>query len=203
MSPRIGLHTHTVLQAAAEIADTRGLDEVTLAALAQKLDIRSPSLYNHINGLPGLRSKLAVYGLEQLLSVMNRAAVGVSGDEAVRAISEAYVAFVRMHPGLYDATLRAPDPESADWQRVGSDIVDLVLRVLQAYDLDGDAALHAVRGLRSLLHGFASLEQGGGFGLPLDLDVSFRLLIDTFLAGIHTMKQNQAGLFKEIDSISD
>ena len=26
------------------------------------------------------------------------------------------------------------------------------------------------RGLRSLMHGFVSLETGGGFGLPLDVD---------------------------------
>jgi hypothetical protein len=50
-----------------------------------------------------------------------------------------------------------------------------------------EAALHAIRGLRSVLHGFASLEQKGGFGLPLDLDVSFRLLVDAFLTGLHTV----------------
>lgn len=189
MSPRIGLDLPTILQAAAEMADTHGIEEVTLASLAQKLNIRSPSLYNHVHGLPGLRTKLAVYGLEQLLSVTTQAAVGRSGDDAVRAIGAAYVAFARSHPGLYDATLRAPDPNDPDVQRVGSAIVDLAIRVLNSYDLQGDAAIHAVRGLRSILHGFASLEQRGGFGIPLDLDVSLRLLIDTFIAGIQTMKQ--------------
>lgn len=193
MSPRIGLDLHTILQAATEMADTHGLEEVTLASLAQKLDIRSPSLYNHVNGLPGLRKKLAVYGLEQLLSVTTQAAVGRSGDDAVRAIGDAYVTFARTHPGLYDATLRAPDRNDPDVQRAGGEIVDLAIRVLNAYDLQGDAAIHAVRGLRSILHGFASLEQRGGFGLPLDLDVSLRLLLDTFIAGIHTMKQSLNG----------
>ncbi|WP_079913518.1 TetR/AcrR family transcriptional regulator [Paenibacillus sp. 32352] len=190
MSPRIGLDLSTILQAAAEMADSQGLDEITLASLAQRLDIKSPSLYNHVNGLPGLRKKLAVYGLEQLLDCMTHAAVGRSGAAAVHAISEAYISFARSHPGLYDATLRAPEPADMEIQKVGGNIVDLAVRVLHAYDLQGDAAIHAVRGLRSLLHGFASLEQRGGFGLPLDLDVSFRLLIDTFLAGIEAMKQN-------------
>ncbi|WP_028551482.1 TetR/AcrR family transcriptional regulator [Paenibacillus sp. UNC451MF] len=196
MSPRNGLDLHTVLQAAAEMADSQGLDEITLASLAQKLDIKSPSLYNHVNGLPGLRKKLAVYGLDQLLDVMTRAAVGQSGAAAVHAISEAYISFARTHPGLYDATLRAPDAADTEIQKVGGDIVDLAVRVLHAYDLKGDAAIHVVRGLRSLLHGFASLEQRGGFGLLLDLDVSFRLLIDTFLAGIEAMKQNSETIAK-------
>ncbi|WP_347439457.1 TetR-like C-terminal domain-containing protein [Fodinisporobacter ferrooxydans] len=43
--------------------------------------------------------------------------------------------------------------------------------------------------MRSMLHGFASLEQRGGFNLRLDVDRSLHLLIDAFLAGIHTMKQ--------------
>jgi hypothetical protein len=62
--------------------------------------------------------------------------------------------------------------------------------VLSVYGLKDDAALYAVRGLRSVLHGFASLEQRGGFGLPLSLAESLRLLIKTFIAGIHVMKQN-------------
>jgi hypothetical protein len=142
-----------------------------------------------VSGLPGLRSKLAVYGLEQLYQLMVQAAVGRAGDDAVHALGEAYVAFARQHPGLYEATLRMPDLQDTDVQRVGSGIVELAVRVLSAYGLAGDAAIHAVRGLRSLLHGFASLELKGQFGMPLDLDVSLRLLLDTFIAGIPAMKK--------------
>jgi AcrR family transcriptional regulator len=190
MSPRIGLDLPAILQAAAEIADTDGIEAVTLASLAKKLKIRPPSLYNHVDGLQGLRKKLAIYGLEQLNSILARAVIGRSGDDAVRALGEAYMEFARTHPGLYEATLLAPDPEDTDIQRAGSETVDLVVRVLNAYGLEDEAALHAVRGLRSILHGFASLEQKGGFGLPLDTNVSLRLLIDSFLAGIHTIRQN-------------
>ena len=190
MSPRIGLDLPTLLQAATEIADTQGINEVTLASLAKKLGIRSPSLYNHIDGLDDLRKKLATHGLQQLYKVMTQAANGRLGDEAVLALAEAYVSFARIHPGLYEATLRAPDPQDLEAQRLGSELVDLVLQVLRAYDLEGEAAIHGVRGLRSVLHGFTSLEQNGGFGLSLDLDVSLRLLIKTFLAGINEMKDS-------------
>ncbi|MCC2685912.1 MAG: TetR family transcriptional regulator [Paenibacillaceae bacterium] len=189
MVQRRVLDLQAVLQAAADMADEQGFDEVTLASLAQKLQIRSPSLYNHVNGLPGLRSKLAVYGLEQLHQLMTQASVGRAGDDAVHALGEAYVDFARSHPGLYEATLRMPDLQHPDVQRVGSGIVELAVRVLSAYGLAGDVAIHAVRGLRSILHGFASLELKGQFGMPLDLDVSLRLLLDTFIAGIHVIKK--------------
>ncbi len=47
---------------AAALADEQGLDGVTLAALALRLGIRTPSLYNHVAGLEGLRRELALFG---------------------------------------------------------------------------------------------------------------------------------------------
>lgn len=185
--PRAGLDQQIILQATVEIADTNGLDEVTLATLAQKLGIRTPSLYNHVDGLPGLRKKLAIYGMNQLTDSLTRAAIGKSKDDAVRAIAKAYVAFVREHPGLYEATHRSHDMQDVEVRKAADGPVDLVIRVLHAYGLGDEAAIHTVRGLRSLLHGFASIEQQGGFDMSLDLDVSFHLLVDTFLAGIHSL----------------
>lgn len=189
MSPRVGLDLMTIIHTATEIADTEGLEAVTLATLAKKLNIKTPSLYNHINGLSGLREKISIHGLEKLYQHMAEAAIGKSGDDAVREIGKAYIVFARKHPGLYEATLKAPDTGHAEVQKAGGRIVDLTIRVLQVYGLKDESAVHAVRGLRSILHGFASLEQKGGFGMPVDLDKSFLLLIDTFLAGIETMKK--------------
>ncbi|MDE3838948.1 TetR family transcriptional regulator [Bacillus methanolicus] len=189
MSPRTGLDMPTILQNAAEIADQEGIEAVTLASLAKKLNIRPPSLYNHFDGLTGLRKHLAIYGLERLYEKLSYAAIGRSGDEAVYQLGITYVDFARTHPGLYEATLLAPDPADLEVQKAGQKIVDLATRVLSVYGLKDDAAIHAVRGLRSILHGFASLEQRGGFGLPISLDKSLSLLIQAFLAGIHVMKQ--------------
>ncbi|MDR7238172.1 TetR/AcrR family transcriptional regulator [Neobacillus drentensis] len=182
--PKIGLDISFIIEAAGKIADQHGVQEVTLASLAKKLGIRPPSLYNHFDGLTGLRKKLAIYGIDKLYEVMADAAIGVSGTEAVIAVSQAYVNFARKHPGIYEATLLAPDPEDVDVQRAGAKIVDLSVRVLQAYHLEGEQALHAVRGLRSILHGFSALEQKGGFKMALDLNESLLIILKAFLAGI-------------------
>lgn len=60
----------------------------------------------------------------------------------------------------------------------------MVLDALSGYGLRGDDALHAVRGLRSVIHGFAALESAGGFGLALDPDESFRRLVTAFVDGL-------------------
>lgn len=189
MSPRLGLDIQIVLQTAAEMADTNGLDEVKLASLAKKLEIRSPSLYNHVDGLPGLRKKLAIYGMKQLNEIMTLAAVGRTKDEAVHSIAKAYITFVRTHPGLYDATIRAVDWEDTEAQLEGEKSVHIILQVLNAYGLKGDKAIHIIRGLHSLLHGFASLERSQAFNIPIDPDESLRMLIDIFLEGIKSIHE--------------
>lgn len=188
MSPRIGLDRATLLQAATEMADEYGLESVTLASLAQKLKIRSPSLYNHVNGLPDLRRELALSGLAKMEARFEAVLLGASGDEVLHAFSRAYLDFARQHPGLYEAVQRAPDPEDRELSEAGGRVVSLVVRVIETYGLSGDAAIHAVRGIRSVLHGFVSIERQGGFGMPLDLDVTFRLLVDTFIAGIKALR---------------
>ncbi|WP_048601591.1 TetR/AcrR family transcriptional regulator [Rubeoparvulum massiliense] len=194
MSKRAALDLLTILQTATEIADQHGLEEVTLASLAKKLGIRSPSLYNHVDGLPGLRRELTLYGLNQLNGVITQAAVGRSGDEAIRTMAKAYVTFARLHPGLYTATLSAPDPNDPELQRVAGEIVQLTVQVMEYYGLEEDEALHVVRVFRSLLHGFASLEQANGFGLPLDIDTTLHVLIETLLAGIHAIQKSEMQL---------
>ncbi len=186
--PKFGLDISTIVEAAGEIADLHGMQEVTLANLAKKLGIRPPSLYNHFDGLPGLRKRLAIHGLDRLHEVMAEAAIGVSGTEAVLAVSQAYVNFARKHPGIYEATLVAPYPEDVDVQQAGAKIVDLSVRVLNACHLEGEWALHAVRGLRSILHGFSALEQKGGFKMTLDLDESLAIIIKAFLAGMEEVR---------------
>lgn len=70
MSPRAGLHQKMIIEAAAEIADQEGINGVTLAALSKKMNVRPPSLYNHISGLQGIRTELAVSGLTKLFDQM-------------------------------------------------------------------------------------------------------------------------------------
>jgi len=182
--PKIGLTLTTILEAAGELADQQGMQEVTLANLAKKLAIRPPSLYNHFEGLPGLRKQLAIYGTEKLFAELSNAANGVSGTDALLSISRAYVQFVRRHPGIYEATLFAPDPEDEEVQRAGAKIVNLAVQVLSDFQLEGELSLHAVRGLRSILHGFSSLEQRGGFKMALDRDETLIIVMKSFIAGI-------------------
>ena len=185
VSPRAGLSREAVVEAAASLADEEGLEGVTLAKLASRLGVRTPSLYNHVAGLEGLRRELALLGTRELGRRLGRVAVGKTTDEATFAIGQAYRDFVKERPGLYAATVRSyriSAPEDPELAAAEGEALEVVLAVLASYGLSGEESVHAARGLRSIAHGFATLEVAGGFGIPLDLDESFRRLLRAFTA---------------------
>jgi AcrR family transcriptional regulator len=178
--PRAGLHPGAVVDAAARIADADGLEAVTLARLAADLGIRTPSLYSHVGGLEDLRRRLAARGAGELADAMLEAATGRAGGDALRAVAAAYREYAREHPGSYAAAQRA------EWvgDDAGARAVRVFTAVLAGYGLEGDAAIHATRGIRAALHGFAALEAGGGFGMPQSVDESFARLVTALDRGL-------------------
>ncbi|KNH23795.1 TetR family transcriptional regulator [Priestia megaterium] len=190
MSPRQGLDFKKVIQTGENLANREGFYAVTIASLAKELNVRPPSLYNHIKGLEELRKELALSGLQQLYHLLKSAVEHASAEDAVYRLSKAYVSFVRKSPGIYEATATvAPRIKDEEVQKASDNIVFLVLDVLKPYHLPENEALHAVRSLRSILHGFSSLEQKGGFGMSLSTDETLDFLIRTFALGLHRYKQ--------------
>jgi AcrR family transcriptional regulator len=182
--PKRNLTRAAVVQAAADLLDECTGAELKLADLAARLGVRVPSLYNHIEGADDLRAAIARFGTEELGRKLAHAAIGRSGEDALWAIADAYRAFAKARPGIYPLTLRAPSPDDVARIAASDAIIEVIKRVLEPFGLTDDETIHVIRGLRSLLHGFVSLELAGGFGLPFDVDVSFRRLISAFLTGL-------------------
>jgi AcrR family transcriptional regulator len=186
--PRVGLDAEAVVMAAAELADADGLQELTLARLAERLGVRSPSLYAHVGGLADLRTRLAVRGARELTAALQAAAAGRARFDALRAVADAYRAYAHAHPGSYAAMQRAPgtEPDPADGEHVAAaaELVGVLVAVLRGYQLHDDDAVHGVRMIRAALHGFVSLEREGGFAMPIDLEESYRRLVQTLDYGL-------------------
>lgn len=179
--PRAGLDTEAVVAAAAELADERGLEQVSLTALAQRLGVRTPSLYAHIGGLADLRRRLGARGARELAGAVTVAAAGRARFDALQAVALTYRDYARGHPGTYAAMQRAPSPDpdsgSGDLAGAARRLLDVILAALGGYELHGDQAIHGVRAVRAALHGFVALEQLGGFRLGVSLDESYQALI--------------------------
>jgi AcrR family transcriptional regulator len=184
MAKRVGINQEAVVRAAAKIADDEGWEALTLARLAKQLRIRPPSLYNHVGGLEGVRRELKLLAMRDLNAALTRAAIGKSRDDAVRSLANAYRTFVKHHPGTYAATMVAAPKDDPVLEAAAAQIVETILSVFSGYGLRRQEGLHAIRAMRSAVHGFVALEIAGGFGIPLDIDKSFDWLVAALLKGL-------------------
>jgi AcrR family transcriptional regulator len=192
MSSKKRLAKPDVMEAAVKLLNAKGADVLTLKALADELGIQTPSLYNHIDGLPGLQRELSLLNARQLADSLGEAAIGRSGSDLFMAVAQAFRTYVKENPGLYMSTLRASGTQEKpdmDLMREEERALKVALAVISSQGLQGEDAIHAVRAFRSVVHGFATLEVAGGFGMPQDCDESFRRLIHALVAGIEVKKE--------------
>jgi AcrR family transcriptional regulator len=191
--PRPGLDRERVVDAAAALADAEGLGAVTLARVAAGLGVRAPSLYHHVAGRDDLVARIALRAVGELDAALRAAAMGRAGPEALAAVAHAYRDYARRHPGRYATTFTVPADGDPALRAAAGEVVDVLLAVLRHWALEGDEAVHAVRVIRSAVHGFVALEAAGGFGLPLDRDASFDRLVATLTAGLPARRRSRAG----------
>jgi AcrR family transcriptional regulator len=191
--PRAGLTTLRVVQEAADVADDCGLENLTLSAIAPRLGVRVPSLYKHVASLDALQRLLEISAKAEISDVLARATAGKAGIDALIALSGAYRAWAKEHPGRYAATLRAHDNDDIEQKDVTRAGLEIIFAALSSYGLTGDDEINAVRMLRANLHGFVALELAGGFGYPNDVDHSFDLLVGALDQALSTWPPRAAG----------
>lgn len=188
--PRAGLNPERVVAEAAAIADEGGLEQLTLAALAQRLGVALPSLYNHVTGIDGLHRELAILGMRELASRIGRSAMGRTGRDALEAVAHAYRAFATERPGLYASAMRAPSPDDTEHTFASQNALDVAMAVMRSYGIEDASAIHAIRIYRSAMHGFVAQEASGAFGMPESVDGSYRILIDVLHGAFANWKES-------------
>ncbi|MRG59526.1 TetR/AcrR family transcriptional regulator [Agromyces sp. CFH 90414] len=188
---------------------------MTLAAVAERAGVAVPSLYKHVGGLDDLRRRIATESVRALDEVVAEANSGLaatsrsgtgsadtddgSGAAALRALARGIRSFALAHPGRYAAVQFAPtqlrDGAAGDGSAAGDALAAAAAALLgrlddalRAQGLPEACLVDGVRLLRSSVHGFVALEQGGGFGLPDDLDRSFDVVVEAMVAGVERLR---------------
>ncbi|WP_399096068.1 TetR/AcrR family transcriptional regulator [Streptomyces sp. BBFR2] len=159
---RAGLNPERLTLAGAELADETGFDEVTLSALARRFEVKPASLYSHLRNSHELKTRIALFALEELADRVADAVAGRAGKDALTAFANAYRDYARAHPGRYEAARYRLDPETAA-ASAGVRHAQMTRAILRGYDLAGPDQTHAVRMLGSVFHGYAALEASGAF----------------------------------------
>lgn len=190
---KAGLDKKQIVEAAAGLADEKGMGQVTLKVLADMLGVKPPSLYKHLpGGLEELHRELMLYGWRLLESEITGAAIGKSKDEAITGICHAYRHFVGQHKGVFTAMQWHNMYQSEAHMQASRGTLRVLFQVLDAYGVSEEEKVHIGRMLRGFLQGFSTIESHGGFGDPTAIDDSFDFAIKTILSGIRDWKGGTA-----------
>jgi AcrR family transcriptional regulator len=180
--PRVGLDRATVIAAAAAVADEQGYASLTMALVAQRLGVRTPSLYKHVESLAELRQGIAALAMTELGEALRDAVQGVAGRDALTAAARVIRSYATKHPGRYAATVGAA--LDAEFEAASARALESLSAVLRGYPIAPADQIHALRTLRSAVHGFATLAQSNGFQMEADVDESFEWMIDFLDRGL-------------------
>lgn len=182
------LSPELVIDTAGAIADSEGLDAVTLTRIAKRLGTSQPALYRHVESYDDLIRSLGLRARELLAERLTKSAVGVAGEDAVRSMGLAWRQMVVDHPGLYAATDRFPCAGDPELEAAVGQVVKTLQLALIDFGLSPDRQVHVARTMRSAFHGFSDLERGDGHPMEQDLDDSFDHLIELLCAGVRAME---------------
>ncbi|MET8532175.1 WHG domain-containing protein [Streptomyces sp. NPDC005065] len=175
---RAGLTTDRVVEAAADLADSIGLDKVTVSALARGFGVKDASLYSHVRSVQDLRNRVALLAAGEFADRLGTAVAGRAGKDALVAFADAYRAFALERPGRYAATQIRLDPAVVAGSTAYHRTIEIIYAMLRAYDLSEPDFTDAVRLLRSTFHGYSALEANGGFGAPRDVQASWQQCVE-------------------------
>lgn len=174
-----------VIQATSDIADKDGLNNVSLKAVAEKLNIRTPSLYNHIESLDDLLREVAHKGMRTMNEQITQAAVGTFGDAAIKSVCAAYFRFMIAHPGIYEIIQWATWHGNNETAEIFDNYKSLLVKVILSCNLKKEKTDEILNLLIGVLHGYTTMQLGQAITNPEETIMSLSEAIDTVLLGIH------------------
>ena len=174
-----------VIQVASDIADEKGLNNVSLKAVAENLHIRTPSLYNHVESLDSLLRTMAHKGMRVMNDRMSKAAIGKSGDSAIKSVCIEYLNFMIEHPGVYETIQWATWHGNEETAEIFKNYTTLLTTLIRSCNLKSPQIDDILNLLAGVLHGYTTLQLRNAFTKPDETRNSLCNAVDTVLLGIH------------------
>lgn len=186
--PRSGLTTASVTEAGGALVDELGFDRLSMGLVADRLGVKTPSLYKHVANQADLAHCIAVLAMNELADAIRDAIQGRAGRDALVAGAHAMRSFVRDHPGRYAAGNAArPTGRDDPLLPASGRVMDSWAAMLHGYGLQPDQEIHALRMLRSMLHGFGTLEAAASFQVEEPVDASFLWIVEFIDHGLRAL----------------
>jgi AcrR family transcriptional regulator len=164
----MGLTREQVLDTTLKLAEERGLDGVSMRAVAGRLDVTPMALYRHVGDKQGLLDGL----VERLLDELPLPDPTLPWGERLLVLAGGLRSTARRHPDAFLMLLRRPAATPAALRRR-----DAVYEALHAAGVPGELVPRAERLVNTFILGFAASEGGGRFSQvtteDLDADLAW------------------------------
>ena len=186
---RIGMDANTIISRATQMANQMGMENMTLKMLADDLGVKTPSLYNHIDGLEDLKMQLMIYGWKQMEERIIQSVIGISGYDAIKAGCYAFYEYATENPGIFNAMLWYNKSQNAETMEATSGVFSVLFKITSSLNISEENCNHIIRTLRGFLEGFSLLVNNGAFGNPISISDSFELSVNVLVEGIKTLEE--------------
>ncbi len=149
----------TVLILAQEI----GLHHVSFPRIAERLEIKPPSLYNHFKNMDDVKVATAIYLYKELNTQLEAAIEKKKGAEAIQLYAHVYRDFAYENYAVYELLNWMPSPRNNDLLTVARESLHIIKDLIAEQVSNQKRLLIMSRIFRSQLHGFITLKQLGYF----------------------------------------
>ncbi len=206
MSPaRAKTTDEAILDAAARLLETGGLDALTMQAVAAEVGVRAPSLYKRVRDRAALVRAIQEAAAAELGAALRNATKGKDPRADLLAMADTFRAFAHRRSGAYGLLFAAlPDemrvaPETNEAAVAPVLMAIAALRAIGAKSgrgghgrhgakaaakAGGDPPLEAARLFVAFAHGFVSMELAGAFRLGGDVDRAWRAGVSTIVDAV-------------------
>ena len=191
--PKGYVDKHYVIAETAALANEVGFSNVTLKLVAERLNIKAPSLYNHITGLDELKQELMAYGWGGLTGKLMDVLIGESGDEAIRLAGNAFYEYAIANPGVFEAMAFTKRNDGSMNTEASQEFMRILFKVLGKRNIGQENAEQVLRLARSYLEGFVLLALHEVFDTTrIPLKESFDFGVDTIIDCIHKLEEEKS-----------
>lgn len=167
MVKRRTLTREIVLDRADQLIAEHGLDNLTIRALADALEIRPQSVYNYADSLTDLIDQVGLRFVNQLSERLMRRLFGVGGKEALMVFAQEFRKGCRHEKHLAPILINPNNLKQLKrTHQALSDLYNQMFRSLHVLDGADNHSLVESTLYRSALFGFIMQELGGYLSLP-------------------------------------
>jgi AcrR family transcriptional regulator len=177
--------TAEIVAAGRRIVASRGVEALTMQAVADQVGVRAPSLYKRVRSRDELLKLVVEAAIDELEARLRSVAGLIESDPraAIADLARELRAFAHDDPSgfrmIFGSVPAEARPDIAVLARSAAPLIEATTRLVGA-----DEALDAARTVTAWANGFLAMELTGGFQLGGDVDRAFEWGLARVIAAV-------------------